>query len=70
MPKINEPTHILEHSFSCINLVFTTQLYLVVESEIHLSLHPNFQIVTIKFFLQNLIKKCITHHHNQEKMAL
>ena len=38
---INEPTHILENSSSCIDLTFTLQLNLSVESRTQSSLHPN-----------------------------
>ena len=38
---INEPTHILEKSSSCIELTFTPQLNLSVESGTQSSLHPN-----------------------------
>ena len=38
---MNEPTHILSNSASCINLIFTSQPNLVMRPGIHLSLHPN-----------------------------
>ena len=38
---INEPTHILESSSSCIDLIFTSQPNLVITSGVHPSLHPN-----------------------------
>ena len=38
---INEPTHILENSSSCIDLIFTSQPNLSVESGTQPSLHPN-----------------------------
>ena len=37
---IPETTHILEHSFSCICLIFTNQPNLTRDSEIHPTLHP------------------------------
>ena len=37
---INEPTHISGHSSSCIDLIFTSQPNLVMESGVHSSLHP------------------------------
>ena len=37
---IKEATHILESSFSWIDLIFTTQPNVVVESGVHPSLHP------------------------------
>ena len=51
---ITEATHILESSFSCIDLIFTTQPNLVVESGVHPSLLPNchYKIVFAKFDLQ------------------
>ena len=51
---IKEATHLLESSSSCIDLIFTTQPNLVVESGVHSSLHPNchHQIVFAKFNLQ------------------
>ena len=51
---ITEATHILEPSSSCIDLIFTTQPNLVVESGVHSLLHPNchHQIVFAKFNLQ------------------
>ena len=56
---IMEATHILESYSSCIDLIFTTQPDLVVESGVHPSLHPNchHQIVFGKFNLQ------IYYHH-------
>ena len=38
---IQEPTHILNSSSSCIDLIFTSQPNLVKESGVHSSLHPN-----------------------------
>ena len=51
---INEPTHILENSSSCIDLVFTSQPNLSVESGTQPSLHPNchHQIVYVIFNLK------------------
>ena len=51
---INEPTHLLENSSSCIVLIFTSQPNLVVDSGVHPSLHPNchHQIVYAKFNLK------------------
>ena len=44
---INEPTHIQTNNSSCIDLIFTSQPNLSVNSGVHLSLHPNchYQIV-------------------------
>ena len=51
---INEPTHILENSSSCIGLIFTLQPNLSVESVTQPSLHPNchHQIVYAVFNLE------------------
>ena len=51
---INEPTHILESSSSCIDLIFTAQPNLITEPGVHLTLHPNFhhQIIFAKFNLE------------------
>ena len=50
---IQEPSHILNSSTSCIDLNFTSQLNLVMKSGIHSSLHSSFhhQIVFSKFNL-------------------
>ena len=51
---INELTHILESSSSCIDLIFTSQPNLITESGVHPSLHPNshHQIIFAKFNLE------------------
>ena len=51
---ISEPTHILSNSSSCIDLIFTNQPNLVVDSGTHPSLHPNchHQIIHCKINLQ------------------
>ena len=38
---ISEPTHILPNSTSCIDLIFSDQPNLIVDSGVHPSLHPN-----------------------------
>ena len=38
---INKPTHILSNSCFCIDIIFITQLNLVMESGVHSSLHAN-----------------------------
>ena len=38
---IKEPTHIIGASSPCIDLIFTTQPNLVMESEVHFSLYEN-----------------------------
>ena len=50
---IQEPTHILNSSSSCIDLIFPSQPNLIMESGCHSSLHSNchYQIVFTKFNL-------------------
>ena len=38
---INEPTYLTSDSSSCIELIFTSQPNLAMESDVHSSLHPN-----------------------------
>ena len=47
----DEPTHILNNSSSFIDLIFTTQPNLVIESGVHSSLHANchHQLTYVKF---------------------
>ena len=51
---ISDPTHILESSSSCIDVIFTSQPNLVMNSGVHSSLHPNchHQIIHAKFNLK------------------
>ena len=44
---ITEPTHILENSRSCIDLLFMSQPNMVMDSGVHASLHPNYHHQTI-----------------------
>ena len=48
---INEPTHFLENSSSCIDLIIASQPNLIAESEVHPSLHQNchHQVIYAKF---------------------
>ena len=50
---INKPTHLLQNSL-CIDLIFTSQPNIVVESVVHPSLHSNchHQIICAKFNLK------------------
>ena len=52
---INEPTHLTANSSSCIDLIFTSQPNLVMESGVNSSLHPNchHQIVFAKINLKS-----------------
>ena len=56
---INEPTHLTGNSSSCINLIFKSQLNLVMESGVHFSLHSScrHQIVFAEINLN-----IFTHH--------
>lgn len=38
---INEPIHLTGNSCPCVDLTFTSQSHLVIESCVHFSLHPN-----------------------------
>ena len=51
---ISDPTHILECSLSCIDLIFTSQPNLIINSGVHSSLHRNchHQIIHAKFNLK------------------
>ena len=51
---IKEPTHILDNSRSCIDLIFTSQPNMVIDSGVHASLHANchHQIIYAKFDLK------------------
>ena len=51
---INEPTHLLQNYSSCIDVIFTSQPNIVVESGVHPSRHPNchHQIIIAKFNLK------------------
>ena len=53
---IQEPTHILNSSSSCIDLIFTSQPNLVIESGVYSSLHPSchHKIIFAKFNLSIL----------------
>ena len=51
---IKEPTHILDNSRSCIDVIFTSQPNMVIDSGVHASLHANchHQIIYAKFDLK------------------
>ena len=68
MQRLNFLLHnILENSPSCINLVFTSQPNLVVDSGVLPSLHPN---AIIKVFMQNLTWKFIFPQITNEKYGI
>ena len=65
---IQEPNHILSNSSSCTDLVFTSQLNLIMESEIHSWLHENchHQLVYVRFNLKKWYPppyKCNISHY-------
>ena len=51
---ISAPTHILQHSSSCINLIFVNQPNLFIDSGVHISLHQicHHQIILCKLNLK------------------
>ena len=51
---IAEPTHVLENSSSCIDLIFTTQPNLIMDSGVHPSLYSkcHHQVIYAKLNLQ------------------
>ena len=51
---INEPTHILDNSKSCIDLIFTSQPNMTMDPGVHPSLHSNcqHQIISAEFDLK------------------
>ena len=51
---IKEPTHILDNSKSCLDLIFTSQPNMIMDSGVHPSLHYNchHQIIHAKFNLK------------------
>ena len=58
--EINEPTHILNNSSSCIDLIFNSQPDLLIEFGVHPSLHPNYhhQIIFVKLkSIRHLMKE-------------
>ena len=77
---ISDPTHILPNSSTCIDLIFTDQPNLVVDSGVHPSLHTNchHQITFCKFNLiieyppayQRLVWDCKRANINSIKQAL
>ena len=54
---LNEPTHWLDSSSSCIDLIFTSQPNFVMQSGVQPSLHPNChpQLVFAKFDLSSTL---------------
>ena len=73
---INEPTHIVQNSSSCIDLIFTLQPNLSVESGTHPYLHPNYhhQIIFAKFNLEVIYTPPFTrevwHYQDLDQMFI
>ena len=69
---INEPTQILEDSSSCVDLVFTSQPNMVLDSGFHSSLHPNshhqtvFAKFDLKVFYPPPYKRHVWHHKHSK----
>ena len=65
---INEPIHILPRSSSCIDLMFTSQPNMVMESGVHSSLHPNchhqiiFAIFNLKIYYPPPYERVVWHY--------
>ena len=64
---IKEPIHILDNSRSCIDLTFTSQPNMVIDSNVHASLHSNchHQIIYAKFDL-----KIFIHHYMRGRCGI
>ena len=72
---IKEPTYILDNSSSCIDLIFTSQANLLIESGVHSSLHSNchHKIICSKFDLQIFYTPSYLHevwHYKDAKTEL
>ena len=65
---MKEPTHILGNSSSCIDLIFTTQPNMVLESGVHHSLHQNchhqiiFAKINLKVYYPTPYERTIFHY--------
>ena len=75
-PIINEPTHILPSSFSCIDLIFTNQPNMITDSGVHPSLHQNchqqmiFAKVDMKIFYPPPYERLIWVYRNANVEAI
>ena len=67
---INDPTHILESRSSCIDLIFTSQPNLVMNSGVHSSLHSNCHhqiihaIFNLKIFYPPPYERVVWHYQD------
>ena len=65
---INEPTHIMQNSSTCIDLLFTSQTNSVIEFGVHSSLYPNchhqksFAKFELKFFYPPPYERNVWHY--------
>ena len=64
---ISQPTHLLANTSSCIDLIFTDQLSLVIDCGIHPRLHSN---VIIKLFIVSKILKLFILHPIRDKSGI
>ena len=67
---IKKPIHVLAESFFCIDLISTSHQSLIMESEVHSSIHPNcyYQLTYAKFSLKIHYPppyKCEIWHYEQ-----
>ena len=60
---LNEPTHITKNSSTCIDLLFTSQTNLAIESGMHSSLYPNRQVSIFYDTILNIISNFILHEN-------
>ena len=66
---INEPAHLTRNSTLCTNLVFISHPNLVMESDVHSSLHPNchhqtvFAKLDFRVFHAVILKREIWHYN-------
>ena len=73
---INESTHILSSSSSCIDLIFTNQTNMITDSGVHPSLHENcqhqivFAKVNMKMFYLPPYKRLAWDYSNANIVAL
>lgn len=73
---ISDPTHIAQHSSSCIDLIFTNQLNFIIDNGLQSSLHPNChdQVVFSKFNLKieypPLSKPLVWDYKNAETQSI
>ena len=61
---IAEPTHVLENSSSCIDLIFTTQPNLIMDAGVHPSLHSkcHHQVTYAKLNLQIILRLILVRY--------